>query len=197
MQTWLEIKYGRANSGVATLDSPIATLFIEDEFGKPVSQEVLDALHRDIRGFWADKLADPKARSQLGPSNAIGFQISEEFRILLEGKYPWLRLCEGHWKVTQLWKSNWTSWARNHHIDGPPLPTSDAEGSVGGKRHSTDEEGNPGPLKKHKGKEVERGKPLTPSFHPPRPKAQKIRAKAAKVSNSISILVPYTLANDL
>ena len=86
---------------------------------------------------------------------------------------------------------------RNHPIDGPSFPTSDTKGSVREKHHSTNKEGNLGPLKKHKGKEVERGQPLTPNFHPSRPKTQKIDAKAAKVNNSIFILVLYTLTNDL
>lgn len=117
--------------------------------------------------------------------------------MLLKGKDSQLHLCEGYWKVIQLWKNDWASWVRNHPIDGPSFPTSDTDGSVGEKHHSTNKEGNLGPLKKHKGKEVERGRPLTSNFYPSRPKAQKIHAKAAKVNNSIFILVPYTLVNDL
>ena len=30
----------------------------------------------------------------------------------MEEKYPWLRLCEAHWKVDQLWVSYFSTWKR-------------------------------------------------------------------------------------
>jgi len=127
-RTWSKLRYG--HKGPLNLESPILSAFMEDEHGRPVSEEERDAVNADVQGFWIERVDNPKTRAQLGPQGTIGFSISEEFRKQLEGKYPWLRLCEGHWKIAQLWKNAWTSWAKNHMKETATkgsLPISDDE----------------------------------------------------------------------
>jgi len=183
-QRWMELRYG--SRGPVTLDSCIASAFLEDEFGQAVSDEVRDAIYKDVRGFFADAYSDPGTRGKLGPYDKTGFRISEAFRFEIEGKYPFLRLCEGHWKVAQLWKNTWTSWAKNH-VD-PIIIHSDDENKVaiGKKRANTDDK-DPGPSKKAKGKDVDRGQAPTDPPYKSRPKPIKTNAKAARVSRLIYI----------
>ena len=38
----------------------------------------------------------------------------------MEDKYPWLRLCEGHWKVRQIWDNHYRKSRIHAIIDGDP-----------------------------------------------------------------------------
>ena len=166
--------------------SSVATLFLEDEHGRPVSDEVQEAVLRDVRALWADLAADPETRDMLDTQNQVGFRIYEDFRKTMEGKYPWLRLCEGSWKVQQLWQNTWTSWARTHKKPGStPVPTSDSEAEVtaGEKRKSTDEGDHPGPSKKVKGKEVKR-EPV-PTASTTRPSQCAVKNVGVKVAKAV------------
>jgi len=147
----------------------------------------------------------------------MGFTIKEEFRLILEGKYPFLRLCEGHWKVGQLWINNFTNWERNNPI---LISSDDDEASSGGckQNHSVGNQTNSGgrkqghsndnkagyggrkrgrssdddddeelESKKQKGKEV-----ATSNFHPPRPKPKKVTVGVARVCNLLFLLLALT-----
>ena len=106
------------NSGDPIL--PILSLFMEDEFGMRVSKGTIKAVYNDVTSFWEDMLTTrvlPKIFSK------TGLNTKEAFRIRMEGKYPWLRLCDGHWKVNHLWINYFTSWRTSRFVDGiPTLP---------------------------------------------------------------------------
>ena len=143
----------------------------------------------DARGFWFDKFADPETRPLLGPRNKIGFQMSEDFRVTLEGKYPWLRLCEASWKVAQVWQTGWSSWASTYCPANVSDNDSDTDAAVvvGVKRSHTDEGDHPRLVSKksRKGKEraVEEDQVPKSDPRPPRPKPTKRGAKVATVSD--------------
>ena len=106
---------------------PILSLFMEDEFGNPVSDEVKEEVRGDLYGYWTDVLNDIDNTGEvLTRYKDLGFKRKEDFRKTMEGKYPWLRLCEGHWKVRQLWINHFSSWKRVH-MPAPPPPTNPAD----------------------------------------------------------------------
>ena len=108
----------RGNSKVKNFDSPVLSLFMEDGFGRPISDEVKEEVRGDIFGYWNDMHDNGKI---LKNYTDLGFKRREDFRKTMEGKFPWLRLCEGHWKVKQLWINYFSSWKKTHL---PPSPDS-------------------------------------------------------------------------
>ena len=150
-------------------------------------------------------LNDRKITLNMRPGH-VPFRHREEFRTTLEGKYPWLRLCNGHWKIQQLWTNYFHKWkgrvtttpgsnpADRTVISIPTesdensdpfeavieIPTSSDEGSAGSKRGRPDEI-DTSPSKKHKGKGKEVARPTVPS-QPRKHRKQKAKANIAKVS---------------
>ena len=166
-ESWLRIKHRLVPSPCA--DVPTSVLYLVGEDGKLVSRGIQDALRADVQGFWVDQLRNPETACELAPCGKIGLRMRKSFHEAIEGRYPWLRLCEGHWKVEQLWHDGWTSFTR----------TRDIPSTAGKKRPKTEEEEVDIPSKRLKGKEVDREPVPAPQV---RPKAQKTTAKAAKVS---------------
>jgi len=172
-------------------DLPTLSLFLEDEFGRPIGRHIKKSLLGDITAFWNEMISEGKTPTTFSKAS---FTTKELFRTLLEGKYPWLRLCEGHWKVNQLWVNYYTQWMSSSkskpkaltNPDGTPVPvieieSSDSGSSTGSKRRREDIT-DLAPSKKHKGK-LDDSPP-----HPIRPQPKKSKAKVAKVS-TVSFLL--------
>jgi hypothetical protein len=172
---WLAIKAGRTENNS---NSAINSIFLEDERGFQISPELQLSLLGDVRGRWND-LRDEG--SMPGPWRSMGFTIKEDFRKAVEGKYPFLRLCEGHWKIGQLWSNNFTSWERLQTII---ISSDDDQDPVGGsaQKRSHVNDGNAESSKKHKGEGA-----TTSNFHPPGPRS-KGKARIGRVSNSSPLL---------
>ena len=184
---------------------PVYSVWMEDQFGEPISEDIKTAIHEDIYSYWSGMFMDNKISLQMAPKD-VAFRFREEFRIAMEGKYPWLRLCAAHWKVRQLWTNYFSKWKRrartlqktaNRTVISIPTsdkstggnivieaPTSD-EGSTGSKRGRPDEI-NTNPSKKHKGKGVARPTvPSQPQKHQkPKPKARLNTVKVSIVLDS-------------
>ena len=101
---------------IKNYDSPILSLFMEDEFGQPVSDEVKEEVRGDLFGYWNDLYDTGK---KLTNYKDLGLKRREDFRKTMESKFPWLCLCEGHWKVKQLWINYFSSWKKTRL---PPTP---------------------------------------------------------------------------
>lgn len=103
---WRAIKDASRKNQIEADDpeGSIATLFYEDENGNVVSEDVKSSVRGDLRGFWIDMINDGEAPV---PWNQLGFRRREQYRKLMGDKYPWLRLCEGDWKLRQIWISNY------------------------------------------------------------------------------------------
>jgi len=193
--TWQSIRNGQQTNGT---DLSILSLFMEDEFGQPIPKGIQDKLRADLYDFWTDKRNDGKLQTKTDDN---GLRLKEECRMLVEGRYPWLRLCEGHWKAGQLWQY-FGAWKRKH-LSPPPsaktitpstpdpnhpgdgattkIPTESSDGDVSaGSKRGCEDDPAVGSLKKQKGKEVAKS-----NFHPPRPEPKKVKAKIAKVSTSL------------
>ena len=94
-------------------DSPTLTLFMEDEFGRPISEEVKEELRSDAMMYWNGVLEKGKGAS-LKNYMDLGLEQKEDFRSTMENKYPWLRLCDGHWKTKQVWINYFSRWRDGH-----------------------------------------------------------------------------------
>ena len=192
-EPWLALRSG---AGPKTGPTSTLCLYMEDESGRLVDSEVRDEVLADARGFWADCLRTGRGDELLG-SKKYGLRIKEDFRLALEEKHPWLRLCSGHWKVYQIWTNHFWSWRTNNmpksedkkkgsvivvSSDGEdnlePITVADSDNTEvkTGKKRSNTDDADAGSSKRHKGKEV-----AQPSFHPPRPQPRsKTNAKVSK-----------------
>lgn len=113
---WQAIRNGTKGVKADDFASPILSLFMEDEFGKPISDGVKDEIRGDLVGYWNDI---HESGETVKNYTDLGFKRREDFRKTMEAKYPWLRLCDGHWKAKQLWINYFTTWKKNHL---PPTP---------------------------------------------------------------------------
>lgn len=183
------------------LKLPIFSMFMEDEFGREISEDIKDTLRGDLGSYWSD-IHD--SGEILYNYTELGHHRKEHFRMTFESKYPWLRLCDGHWKVNQLWINYFGKWRKrgaptrdssdtsNVLGDKTPSPndpkektpieiSSDLENVPAGFKRGREDNQDPqgASAKRHKGKrrEVEHF-----DFHPPRPQPKKVNAKIAKVS---------------
>jgi hypothetical protein len=184
---WLAIK----NKQLAKLDddnSPIISLYMEDQFGAPISPTVKQALRKDVYAYWNQLgVTSPDEVLNFGD---IGLSRKEDFRKTFEAAYPWLRLCSGHWKVDQLWVSYFHTWgkprgkARSKAKESSPLSISADHGTspplVGSKRRFEENEESPEESFKRR-RENEKVLMAPTAFHHPRPVSiQRVRTKMAK-----------------
>jgi hypothetical protein len=196
---WQAIRNRAKDAGA---DSPIINLFMEDEYGVPIPEGVKNTLRGDLASYWNELL-------KLGeePTNFTNLGLSQKlrFRDTFEEMYPWLRLCEAHWKVDHLWINYFSTWRKsrtspepNPHVDPKPLTSvgpkpprseepmaivdtsSTLDFSSGSKRRREDPEDLDDAPKRFKGK----GKEISTSaeFHSPPLPTKKVALKLVKVS---------------
>jgi len=201
----------------------VYSIFMEDQFGNPIPGGVRTALREDVHKFWLDMIKEREVPTKY---SKVGFKTSEDFRKTMEGKYQWLRLCEGHWKVKQVWRNCFTAqWKAanipvsllsgntddtddtedNEDIEGTEDAvdkdvievTSSEDDTLAGSKRGREDNLHTGPSKKHKGKEAV--KPvLKPAFHHARPlPKKKANVKVAKVSTPPFPFDAYLLRNAL
>ena len=78
----------------------VLTMFLEDQFGKLVSEEVKDEVLNTLQSYWIDVHS---TREQIHGWSETGLLRKEDYQMMIKHKFPLLRLCKGHWKVRQLW----------------------------------------------------------------------------------------------
>jgi hypothetical protein len=197
----------RNNSKDLTPDSPIISMYMEDESGKPISPGIKSTLRGDLTSYWNDV---HNSGAVLTNFTDLGLDRKDDFRKTFEIRYPWLRLCEAHWKVDHLWINYFGSWRKSRNSPGPgvdankkrqpslpspseaasdpsPVPIRSsveaADGSVGSKRRREEFDDPTESLKRLKGKEREILSRPTVFHHPP-PVSKKAAARQlAKASN--------------
>ena len=196
---WLAIKTGAAEKDLH-IESPIISLFMEDEHGRPISPGVKKLLRNDLFFYW-NGMYDAGEIPTIHTETSLARK--EEFRKRFEAKFPWLRLCEGQWKVDQCWINYFASWKRprtsktpekskSGAVDEPTQPQTGAptaeetrDPSATSKRRFEDPK-NEEPSKRHKGKGVDLMEPTKFHHGPRRPLPKKKQSvKMAKVSLSI------------
>jgi hypothetical protein len=183
---------GLRSNGAKDLDlnAPILSLFMEDQAGNPISEEVRADVYDTIQSYWIDVRDDGE---QVRLWKETGLRRKEDFLAKMERKFPWLKLCEGHWKTKQLWINYFGKWKKTPPNKPSPVPdnkssqpkektpieisSDDGVAPANTKRRREGEEDSQ-PPKRHKGKERE---VAPPTFHPPRPQPKKMKAKLGKV----------------
>jgi hypothetical protein len=93
------------------IDSSVLSAFMEDEFGKPISEAVKARVRSDIYSYWTDV---HDSGEKLCNWTDIGLRRKDHYRRTFEERYPWLRLCEASWKVDHLWINHFRGWKKNH-----------------------------------------------------------------------------------
>jgi len=190
--SWADLRRG---ASVTDSNSPIYSIFLEDEFGKLIPSAVQDSVRDNAASFW-NGMHDAGNTPQTFSHTSL--EVKDKFRSTLEGKHPWLRLCEENWKVNQVWRNYFTKWkisrfgpgqtttkangkgkgrATTDDLDDVPvieIETSASDSPVGSKR-GREEVADPIPSKKPKG-----GIPVP--RRPARVQPKKTGAKVAKVS---------------
>ena len=81
--------------------------FMEDTSGNVVPAYTRRQVSRDVKYFF-QKMHTPTRL--LAPLRRLDWDIHSDFHTYIEEKYPWLRLCDNHWKADLLWTINWTGW---------------------------------------------------------------------------------------
>jgi hypothetical protein len=188
---WLRLRGGHGPD----TDSPTYSIFMVDASGDPIPEGVRADLRTEVVTYWNQIFR--KGITPL-PYDDNDADILDQFRTRIEKKFPWLRLCEGHWKVKQVWKNCYGGWKKKRLSATPPITkiepaqidgnlknrvvievTSSDDNSVGSK-HGREEDLPVGSSKKHKGKEGAK-----PNFHHAKPAVKKLKAKVARVSVSL------------
>ena len=195
-----------------SIDSPVISLYMEDETSTAISPGVKNTLQGDLFSYWNDI---HETGEVLKKFTELGLKRKDHFRAYLEIKYPWLHLCKAHWKVDHLWINHFRSWKKprlsptlepganttpNKEATDPklldPIPTSDraepgtpmnASSSpqapgIGSKRGREGPDDLDNPLKRRKGKEREIFTPT--NFHHTHPIPRRFVGKITKVSKS-------------
>src|SRR3984957_4327097 len=85
--------------------------FLEKEDGSLISPRERESLYSAARGFW-----NVNVKGDSPPENwsSAGETLRNLFRHKLETNFFYLRLCEDHWKVDELWKKNYHSWRTSY-----------------------------------------------------------------------------------
>jgi hypothetical protein len=111
---WLRLQGGHGPD----TDSLTYSIFMVDASGDPVPEGVRADLRTEVVTYWNQIFQ--KGITPL-PYDDNDADILDQFRTRIEKKFPWLRLCEGHWKVKQVWKNCYNNWKKKHLKAAPPI----------------------------------------------------------------------------
>ena len=111
---WQAIKSG-AEPRDLSVESPIISLYMEDENSQPIPKSTKKALRRDLYRYWNNLYSS--SSDNHCPYSKLGLDRKGHFRNHFEGSYPWLHLCVSHWKVDQLWLSYFHTWKKPCMLD--------------------------------------------------------------------------------
>ena len=81
--------------------------YMEDENGEQQPKKMKDAACATARGFWIKLLNEKRAPLAFGELNV---DLKDKYINLMESTYPWLRLCENHWKAERIWLNHYSPW---------------------------------------------------------------------------------------
>jgi hypothetical protein len=87
----------------------ITSCYMVDENGEQLPETDKDAAHCKARGFWNQLFREERAPPKL---SGACLDVVDEYILVMEKAYPWLRLCANHWKSLQIWRNHYTGWYR-------------------------------------------------------------------------------------
>ena len=78
---------------------------MEDENGRPIQESQKSAARKRARVFWCKLL-----KRGIAPSSfcKLDIDIRDSYIALMEKSFPWLCLCENHWKSKKLWQNHYS-----------------------------------------------------------------------------------------
>jgi hypothetical protein len=107
LETWLAVQHPKRGGTPDKGEDPVNCLFWEDASGNILPPTKRKAVTQDMRMYWQKLHNDGVI---LDNFTNIGMDICENFRTFMEGKHPWLRLCDNHWKADRLWINHFSGW---------------------------------------------------------------------------------------
>jgi len=96
-----------ANGSGSSVKTSITSCYMEDENGEQQPKTTKDAARATARGFWIKLLKDGMAPTTFG---GLDVNLKHEYINLMESNYPWLRLCENHWKAERIGHNHYSPW---------------------------------------------------------------------------------------
>ena len=98
---------GEGGSAADGPKSPVLSSYMEDEHGRLVPMSTRAAIRAMAKDFFWKILRDGRAPAKWGDA---GLDVSNELICLLETNYPWLRLCQDHWKAKKVATNSYSQW---------------------------------------------------------------------------------------
>jgi hypothetical protein len=181
---WKSMRHPKKGTKPERGEDPTLCLFWEDALGQVISLDRRRSVLRTLRTFWQG------THNKGVPVNTltnIGLGLLQEYRTFMENEYPWLRLCEDHWKADQIWINNFTAWTPATPPKGKSPIAAEPESIK--RTHSVDEM-EAGPSKRPK--TIGEDKPLSS-----RPKPTRIPAKVRLFPPDTYTTAKYIQANPL
>ena len=117
VQHWGPEKYNAIRKGgkrvqdedesIKSQDRPAYSIFMEDEDGNPIKNRARKDIRTTAKSFFEQLLSINRTPKSWGHA---ALDIRNEFIHQLESEYPWIRLCEGHWKATAVATTTYPHW---------------------------------------------------------------------------------------
>ena len=87
----------------------VISCFMEDEHGRPISEAQKTSARAKAKHFWNGLFDDGVA-----PLSFCKLDVNtrEAYIALMEDSFPWLRLCENHWKSEKIWHNHYSDWLK-------------------------------------------------------------------------------------
>ena len=158
-------KNGDVDDLVEKPEGSILSMYMEDENGNEIPEEVRKATRETAKGFF--NLIMEKGRAP-GAWDEAAIDVKNEYIHIMESSHPFLRLCEGHWKAKKVATNSYSQW---HSIAAPrwrailakrradaqviDVDTDDEVVVVGSSKRPRDEDDDAGPLKRPRSKETQ------------------------------------------
>ena len=103
-------KGGDENLPIDMLDSSILSIYMEDEDGGQVLEKMKRNVRKTAKAFFEELLKHGKAPTAW---RYASLSVQHSIINILEREYPFLRLCEGHWKANQVATNSYSQWYGN------------------------------------------------------------------------------------
>ena len=90
-------------------DDSATSCYMEDENGNQVPESDRDTARAKAKAFWVKLF-----KSGMAPASfsRLDIDAKDEYILLMETAFPWLRYCENHWKCEQIWLNHYPPWYR-------------------------------------------------------------------------------------
>ena len=118
-------------------DGPVSCQYMEDQFGNVLPLSKRSAVGKEAKGWWQDQVDSDKTLRTL---RVTGTGLRDQFRTHMENKFPWLRLCEDHWKADRVWSDYFSKW-KPAQATGEGSHTGSQQGIIKRERSAEEDEG--------------------------------------------------------